>query len=57
MCSIIGFTSDAIPPEEFRPFFDRTVSRGPDMTRVIRAGKGFLGFNRLAIMGPDENGM
>ena len=42
MCSIIGFTSDAIPPEEFRPFFDRTVSRGPDMTRVEKAGPGYL---------------
>ena len=57
MCSIIGFTSDAIPPEEFRPFFDRTVSRGPDMTRVEKAGPGYLGFHRLAIMGLHEEGM
>ena len=57
MCSIIGFTSDKISPEEFRPFFDRTVSRGPDMTRVEKAGKGWLGFHRLAIMGLHEEGM
>ena len=23
MCSIIGFTTDTLSPEEFRPFFDR----------------------------------
>ena len=57
MCSIIGFTSDFLSPEEFRPFFDRTVSRGPDMTRIERAGKGWLGFHRLAIMGLHDEGM
>ncbi len=57
MCSIIGFTSDLLSPEEFRPFFDRTVSRGPDMTRVEKAGNGWLGFHRLAIMGLHEEGM
>ena len=57
MCSIIGFTSDTLSPEEFRPFFDRTLSRGPDMTRVEKAGPGYLGFHRLAIMGLHEEGM
>ena len=57
MCSIIGFSSDTLSPEEFRPFFDRTVSRGPDMTRIEKAGKGWLGFHRLAIMGLHEEGM
>ena len=57
MCSIIGFTSDTLSPEQFRPFFDRTVSRGPDMTRVEKAGDGWLGFHRLAIMGLHEEGM
>ena len=57
MCSIIGFTTDKLSPEEFRPFFDRTVSRGPDMTRVEKAGNGWLGFHRLAIMGLHEEGM
>ncbi len=57
MCSIMGFTSPALMPEDFRPFFDRTVSRGPDMTRVERAGSGWLGFHRLAIMGLHEEGM
>ena len=53
----MGFTSDGLSPEEFQPFFDRTVSRGPDMSRVERAGKGWLCFHRLAIMGLHEEGM
>ena len=40
MCSIMGFTSGSLTPEEFRPYFDRTVSRGPDMSRVERAREG-----------------
>ena len=57
MCSIMGFTTDYYSPEEFRPFFDRTISRGPDMSRVERAGSGWLCFHRLAIMGLHEEGM
>ena len=57
MCSIMGFTSGSLTPEKFRPFFDRTVSRGPDMSRVERAGDGWLCFHRLAIMGLHEEGM
>ena len=57
MCSIMGFTTDYFSPEEFRPYFDRTLSRGPDMSRVERAGSGWLCFHRLAIMGLHEEGM
>ena len=57
MCSIMGFTSGSLTPEEFRPYFDRTVSRGPDMSRVERAGEGWLCFHRLAIMGLHPEGM
>ncbi len=57
MCSIMGFTTDFFSPEEFKPFFDRTISRGPDMSRVERAGNGWLCFHRLAIMGLHEEGM
>ena len=57
MCSIIGYTGSAISPEELRAGFDRTVSRGPDMSRVIRAGRCTLGFHRLSIMGLSEAGM
>ncbi len=56
MCSIMGFEREQ-DPEEIREFFDRTISRGPDMTRIERAGKGLLCFHRLAIMGLHEEGM
>ena len=56
MCSIMGFTTEHTEAE-IRPYFDRTVSRGPDMSRVERAGSGLLCFHRLAIMGVEESGM
>ena len=42
---------------EFKRFFDRTISRGPDDSRIIDTGKGLLGFHRLAIMGLHPEGM
>ena len=57
MCAIMGFTSSALSPEAFRAFFEKTVSRGPDMSRVEKAGSGYLCFHRLAIMGLHEQGM
>lgn len=57
MCSIIGFTGDDIPYSEFKKGFDRTISRGPDSTRIIGAGQGIMGFHRLEIMGLSEEGM
>ena len=57
MCSIIGYCGTQISAEEIRPYFDRTISRGPDMTRMTNIGCGFLGFHRLAIMGLHEEGM
>ena len=47
MCSIMGFTK-AVPEDRFREYFDRTKSRGPDMTRIEPAGDGMLCFHRLA---------
>ena len=52
----MGFTTEHTEAE-IRPYFDRTVSRGPDMSRVERAGSGLLCFHRLAIMGVEESGM
>ncbi|MBQ9346407.1 MAG: asparagine synthase B, partial [Oscillibacter sp.] len=57
MCAIMGFTKQTLSDGEIRVFFDRTQSRGPDMSRVERAGAGCLCFHRLAIMGLDETGM
>ena len=57
MCSIIGYIGSHLSEKEVQKYFDRTVSRGPDMTRILNLGNGFLGFHRLAIMGLDERGM
>ena len=57
MCSIIGFTKKTLSPEEIAPYFDRTLSRGPDMTRFEETATGYLGFHRLAIMGLTPEGM
>ncbi len=57
MCSIIGIQSKGISEEEIRSAFDRTISRGPDMSRFIELPCGYMGFHRLAIMGLDESGM
>lgn len=57
MCSIIGFTRRSIPEALAKTGFDETISRGPDMTRFVEAGEGWLGFHRLAIMGLNEDGM
>lgn len=57
MCSIMGLTSKEITREELLPCLNETISRGPDMTRVIETKSGYLGFHRLAIMGLSEEGM
>ena len=57
MCSIMGFADKALTKEELLPYFDRTLSRGPDMSRIIETPSGYLCFHRLAIMGLSEQGM
>lgn len=51
MCSIMGYCDSGMTAEEFHKGFDKTISRGPDDSRIIDTGKGLLGFHRLAIMG------
>ena len=41
----------------FQAGFQRTVSRGPDDSRIVDTGKGLLGFHRLSIMGLTSAGM
>ena len=41
----------------FREYFDRTISRGSDATRLVETENGILGFHRLAIMGLTPEGM
>ena len=49
MCAIMGFSRKTLTREELLPFFDRTKSRGPDMSRIIETPSGWLCFHRLAI--------
>ena len=57
MCAIMGFTSKTVPLDRLKAGFDRTLSRGPDQSRIIDTGHGWLCFHRLAIMGLTEEGM
>ena len=56
MCSILCFpgTTDC---QTVREALSRTISRGPDAARIMRAGNIWMGFNRLSIMGLTEEGM
>ena len=57
MCSVIGLLSYPADYEEFEKAFAKTTSRGPDDAKVIKAGNGLLGFQRLAIMDLNPTGM
>lgn len=57
MCSIMGYCDVCADRDAFREGFEKTVSRGPDDSRIIDTGKGLLGFHRLAIMGLTDDGM
>lgn len=57
MCSIFGIEGKANPKDRLLACFNRTVSRGPDMSRFIEIPRGYLGFHRLAIMGLTAEGM
>ena len=57
MCSIMAYCGSCADPDKFKKGFDRTVSRGPDKSRIVNTGNGLLGFHRLAIMGLTCSGM
>ena len=56
MCSIMGYIGK-ISKENFKKGFDETISRGPDMSKIIDIDGGYLGFHRLAIMELSPLGM
>lgn len=56
MCSIMGYIGP-LSLEEFQKGFDETISRGPDMSRIVEIENGYLGFHRLSIMGLSPSGM
>lgn len=57
MCSIIGFCDKRADFEVMKKALSLTKSRGPDDTAYLDTGNGYLGFNRLAIMGLTASGM
>ena len=57
MCSIIGYCGKPADMTAFQAGFAKTISRGPDDSRVIDVGQGILGFHRLSIMGLHPEGM
>ena len=57
MCSIMGYCSPKANRRAFEEGFSRTVTRGPDDSRIVDTGAGLLGFHRLAIMGLHPEGM
>lgn len=56
MCSIMGYLGN-MPKDKFETGFNKTISRGPDMSKIIDLPNGYLGFHRLAIMELTEIGM
>ncbi len=57
MCSIMGYCDTEVDLDTFMEGFNRTISRGPDCSRVVDTGHGLLGFHRLSIMGLTPEGM
>ncbi|RGT75319.1 asparagine synthase B [Mediterraneibacter massiliensis] len=57
MCSIMGYCSCSAAIDVFMEGFRKTISRGPDDSRVVDTGDGILGFHRLSIMGLTPTGM
>ena len=51
MCAIMGFSTKKLDKHEIWEYFDRTLSRGPDMSKIMDTGSGWLCFHRLANMG------
>lgn len=57
MCSVMGCFGKGVTKDAFMEGFEKTISRGPDMSGVKEGKDCMLGFHRLAIMGLDERGM
>lgn len=57
MCSIMAMEQRSVPREVFLEHFEKTTSRGPDMMAVEEVGDGYMGFQRLSIMGLTQAGM
>jgi asparagine synthase (glutamine-hydrolysing) len=57
MCAILTYARENLSQEFFEEMLRETTSRGPDMSRIQKVKGGWMGFNRLSIMGLNEAGM
>ena len=57
MCSIMGYCGSGADLAAFKAGFEKTISRGPDDSRIVDFGAGVFGFHRLSIMGLHPEGM
>jgi asparagine synthase (glutamine-hydrolysing) len=53
----MSYLGNSLTVDEFKVFFEKTKSRGPDMSKIIEVEGGIIGFHRLSIMGLQEAGM
>lgn len=57
MCTIIGYKSLKVDKESIHQALLATYTRGPDDERIQEVGCGYIGFQRLSIMGLSPLGM
>lgn len=57
MCSIIGYEGKDVTLQQIDSAFATTFMRGPDARCIQTLAGGYIGFNRLAIMGLSSLGM
>ena len=57
MCTILAYRSVQVEEETIVEMLNKTISRGPDAVSIKKTGKGYLGFQRLAIMDLSDEGM
>ena len=57
MCTIIGYKSLKSTKDTIHNALVATYTRGPDDERIQQVGCGYLGFQRLSIMGLSPEGM
>ncbi len=53
----MGYLGKRIPLDLLVDGFYKTISRGPDLSRMLSVGDGYLMFHRLTIMGLEKSGM
>lgn len=57
MCTIFGYFKNDTTKETIEKALQKTITRGPDDQRISQVKNGWLGFQRLSIMGLSPEGM